>query len=389
MKVYHQTGHNSVWNLDSIKKGIGDGMIFSPVNIDADKLRTQIPKKIKSKSFLDPQLYLLNETKGSLETYPYFPGNIKPDFGTSDLDNDNQILAQKCIDYQLENDFEYIVIPTKYYEENPTNYLAKCAEYFVNPFYEYSIRIKTRKKILLSVIVKNIMLIDPEQKNEILNWITGQPIDGVYLIFENNFNTKQIKDFDFLINSLWFIKILKDNGLEVHIGYTNTEAFIFTVAMPDSVSIASYENLRSFGIKRFQDKESGPMRSPNARLFSGRLLQWIDYGYVQSIKRLVDNYEELFEESEYNPLNFEAEINWQFKQTGPYKHYFHVFYNQLKNLPTEQDTRIEEVKNALKTAIQLFKKIEHSDVLLDENSDGSHLPIWYNVVNSFQKSLNL
>lgn len=388
MKIYHQTGHGLKWNIDSFKDGVGDGLIFSPVNIDADKLLTGTNRKIKNVSFLDPQMYLLNQAKGSLETYPYFPGNLKSDFSTPDLDNDNLLLAKLCIDYQLENDFQYLVIPTKYYEENPTNYLMQCSDYFVMPFCDYAKEVKTNKKILLSVIVKGIMITDDEKRNEILNWITGhQNVDGVYLIFETKFTSKQIKDFDFLFNALQFIKILKENQMEVHIGYNNTEGFLYSITMPDSIAIGSYENLRSFGIRRFQEIDNGQMRSPHARLYSGKLLQWIDYGYVQSMKKLVLHYENYFEESKYTPLNFTPEINWQFKKTEPYKHYFYAFYNQIKSLPVNQVDRIKTVKESIKNAISLFKQIEESDVLLDENSDGSHLPIWYNVISSFQKEL--
>ena len=138
MKVYHQTGHNLKWNIDSYKEGVGNGLIFSPINIDADKLLRDTEIEIKKVSFLDPQLYLLNQAKGSLETYPYFPGNLKSDFSTPDLDNDNLILAELCINYQLQNDFEYLVIPTKYNAENPTNYLIQCTDYFVLPFCEFA-----------------------------------------------------------------------------------------------------------------------------------------------------------------------------------------------------------------------------------------------------------
>ena len=388
MKVYHQTGHNIKWNIDSFNEGVGDGLIFSPINIDADKLLS-LNKNVKQSGFLDPQLYLLNEAKGSIETYPYFPGNLKSDFSTPDLDNDNIVLAELCIDYQLKNNFNYLVVPTKYNAENPTNYLLQCTEYFVLPFCDYAKKLKTNKKILLSVIVKGIMLTDEEKRNEVLNWITGhQNIDGVYLIFENNFSSKQIKDFDFLLNALKFIKILKNNQMEVHIGYSNTEALIYSIAMPDSITIGSYENLRSFGIRRFQETENGQMRSPNARLYSAKLLQWVDYGYVQSMKQLVPDYENYFEESKYTPFNFTPEINWQFKKTEPYKHYFYVFYNQIKKLPSEQIERINNVKLHIKNAIKLFNQIEANDVLLDENSDGSHLSIWYNVISSFNKEIN-
>lgn len=388
MKVYHQTGHNIKWNIDSFKEGVGDGLIFSPVNIDADKLLNNTDPDIKRKSFLDPQLYLLNQAKGTIETYPFFPGNLKSDFSTVDLDGDSKLLAKLCVDYQLQNEFEFVVIPTKYNEENPTNYLVQSSEYFVSPFCEYISEIGANKKILLSVIVKGIMLIDRDRRNEILNWITGhQKIDGVYLIFENNFSSKQIKDFDYLFYALKFISILKENQLEVHIGYNNNEAILYSAAMPDSITVGAYENLRSFGIRRFQETENGPMRSPNARLYSSKLLQWVDYGYIKSMEKLIKNYSEYFDESSYNPLtNFEPEYNWQFKKTEPYKHYFYVFDKQVKALPDNQNDRIMEIKSTIKNAISLFNNIEN-DVLLDENSDGSHLPTWFNVVSAFQKEL--
>lgn len=389
MKVYHQTGHNLKWNIDSYKEGVGNGLIFSPINIDADKLLRDTEIEIKKVSFLDPQLYLLNQAKGSLETYPFFPENLRSDFSTPDLDNDNLILAELCINYQLQNDFKYLVIPTKYNVENPTNYLIQCTDYFVLPFCEFAKQKQANKKILLSVIIKGIMLTDDDKRNEVLNWITGhQNVDGVYLIFENNFASKQIKDFDYLLNALRLIKVLKDNLMEVHIGYCNTEALLYSIAMPDSVTIGSYENLRSFGIRRFQETENGPMRSPNARLYSSKLLQWVDYGYIQPMKTLVENYSGYFDESAYNPLtNFEPDYNWQFKKTEPYKHYFYVFDKQIKELQENQTDRIVGLKSTIKNAISLFNKIEN-DVLLDENSDGSHLPTWFNVINAFQKELN-
>jgi hypothetical protein len=385
MKVYHQTGFRHNWNIDSFQQNVGDGLIFSPINIDADKL-LHLNASVKETGFLDPQLYLLNETKGTLETYPYFPGNIKPDYSTPDLDNSNEILAQLCIDFQVKNNFEYIVIPTRYYADNPTTYFTQTSDYFVTPFCDYTREKGIRKKILQSIIVKAIMLTDEEKRNEALNWITGQNVDGVYLIFEDNATGKQIKDFEFLLNALKFIQVLKLNGMEVHLGYNNTEAVLYSIAMPDSVTIGSYENLRSFGIKRFQDLENGPMRGPRARLYSSLLFQWVDYQYIDAMSKLIDHYENYFDESEYRPLMFKSDYNWQFQKPEPYKHYFYVFDRQIKSLPASQGDRIEILKLQIKNALSLFKTIEES-VLLDDDSDGSHLPTWFNVINAFQKEL--
>lgn len=386
MKVYHQTGHLAKWNIECFLNDIGDGIIYSPINIDADKL-TAYKKKLKDTSFLDPQLYLLNVAKGTLDTYPYFPGNLKPDFTTPDLDNSNIELAKLCIDYQVQNDFEYVVIPTRYYADNPTNYLVQSTDFFVIPFCNYISNHSIPKKILLSVIIKPLMLIDDEKRNEILNWITGQQnVDGVYLIFENNFTSKQIKDFDYLLNALRFIKILKDNKMEVHLGYTNTEALLYSVAMPDSVSMGSYENLRSFAIKRFMESENTAMRSPSPRLYSSHLLQWVDYVYIQAMRRLIPDYEEIFDNSEFKPLMFTPDFKWHFAKPELYKHYFFVFNQQVRSLPSDQNERIDSLKRKVNGAISLFKEIEDK-ILLDDDSNGSHLPTWYNVINAFQKEI--
>lgn len=387
MKVYHQTGFRYNWNIESYENGIGDGLIFSPINIDADRLQ-KLESRLKQTGFLDPQLYLLNEAKGTLDTYPYFPGNLKPDFATPDLDNSHIQMTHLCIDYQMKNDFEYLLIPARYYSDNPTSYFIQSTDFFVSPFCDYVRNNGYEKKILLSVIVKSIMLSDEEKRDEVLNWITShQFIDGVYLIFENNFSSKQIKDFDYLLNTLQFIRVLKENLLEVHLGYTNTEALLYSIAMPDSVTIGSYENLRRFGIKRFRDLENGPMKAPRARLYSSKLLQWIDYQYIEAMRKLVHFYEDYFDESEFRPLMFKPEYNWQFMKPEPYKHYFCVFNQQIKALPVNQTERIEFVKRTIKNALGLFNKIE-DNVLLDEDSNGSHLPTWYNVVNAFQNEVN-
>jgi hypothetical protein len=121
-----------------------------------DKKLSDLDVNIKQKSYLDPQLYLLNELKGTNETYPFFPGNLKSDFSTPDLDNSHLKLAKLCVDYQIKNDFEYLVIPTRYFADNPTSYFIQSTEYFVTPFCDYVKENEYTKKILLSVIQFNI-----------------------------------------------------------------------------------------------------------------------------------------------------------------------------------------------------------------------------------------
>lgn len=238
------------------------------------------------------------------------------------------------------------------------------------------------------------MLEDQTLRDELLNWMTGiAGITGFYLIFENNFASKQIKDFAYLSNVLFLIDILKKNEMEVHIGYNNTEGLLFSAAMPDSIAIGSYENLRMFKISRFEALEGKVMRSPNARLYSSRLLQWIEYNYIDSMKMLVADYDKYFDDTKYKPLMFnigdfknKEKFKWHFSKSEIYKHYFEVFSSQVHDLPSLQEERIEFLKANIMAAIENFKNIK-ANVLLDSDSDDSHLAIWYNVLNAYKKSL--
>lgn len=392
MKVYHQLGFRYQWNIDCLESGIGDGLIFSPINIDSEKLLA-MPKSLRKVSFLDPQFYLLNKEKSTNITYPFFPGNIKADFSTADLDVSNTKLAEICIDYQINAELEYIIIPTRYVDAVPTRYLEQMAENFVYPFLDIKSQKNITRKFLLTVVVKQIMIEDQDKLDELLNWMTGlSDIAGFYLIFENNFISKQIKNFDYLRKVLFFIDVLKHNEFEVHIGYCNTESLIYSAAMPDSITIGSYENLRMFKISRFEMSEGKSMRAPNARLYSSKLLQWLDYNYIDSMKSLVANYDSFFDDTNYKPLMLSVgefknqKYSWHFSKSEIYKHYFEVFYSQIKNLSSNQQERIEQLKSTIKIAIDNFKVIENN-VLLDDDSNGSHLTIWYNVLNSYKNTL--
>jgi len=388
MEVYHQTGHRLKWNKDSfLYDGTGSGLIFSPVNIKSEKL-LKIPDEIKKVSFFDPQLYLPKESKGKLFTYDYFPANIVNDFQTSDFDNFKYHIAQRCIDFQAENNFKFIVIPTRYFKTIPSNYTERIMKDFVEPFLKYHSSKNIDKELLLTLIVNQSQIMNDEYCNELLNWLTGiQEISGIYLIFKNDFQTKQIKNSEYLYKALLFINALKINDFLVYLGYTNTEGLLYSVANPDSVSMGSYENLRRFGVKRFTQMEKNIPSQPNPRLYSRQLFQFIDYGYVNAIKTLFKDWNLIFEDSKYHPLMFEPDYNWHFTKPEPYKHFFLVFSLQVSALPASVNDRIDFLKDAFAKSLGIYKELEEAGVVLDENSNGSHLSFWLTTLNMFKKYL--
>lgn len=376
------------WNLDSLREdNAGDGLILSPVNDEVKKIEA-LPIEIRRRSIFDPQYYFPKDRKGKLVTYPFFPANMIEGITTADFEEIAYESAQRCVRFQADNDFEYIVIPTRYFDELPSNPLEKLDALCVNPFCEAVRIVRPAKPVLLTVIAKHIQVVNSELRDELLNWITSKTdIDGVYLILERNTVSKQIKDSHFLSEALKIIYALKLNDLRVIVGYCNTEGLLYSIAGPDAITMGSYENLRMFGPKRFRNAEKRDGRGPSPRLYSGKLLQWIEYTYIHPIRELYSGWEELFEESPYNPLSSVPEFEWYFQNPGLYKHYFVVFSRQVRTLPSELHKRFSQVESMVKEALRLFKAIQDAGVYLDEDSDGSHLPHWLNAMALYRRYL--
>lgn len=387
MKLLHQTGHNYKWNLQSYEDDkAGDGLILSPCNIKLEKIAA-LSEGIKKASIFDPQLYLPSDCRGGLSTYSYFPTNFTNSFSTSDFDGLKSQIAKECVSLQMTNPFTHAVIPTRYFEREPANFLDQMQEYFVEPFIN-EIEQYDRKPILLTLIMDDRKLCDENIRNMTLDWVTGiKEIDGVYLIFDFPRNTKQIKDADLLSEALYFISSLKQNQLEVCVGYVNTEALLYSLAFPDFVTCGSYDNLRCFSIKRFRMAEETQQQGPKARLYSSLLLQWIEHTYISPIQQLYAKWQDVFSDSKYKPLMFNPEFNWHFQKPELYKHYFIEIDRQIKRFPQTYEDRRQHLVEKVKKAIAVFSEIDAAGVFLDPNSDGSHLYHWLTAIKLFEKKV--
>lgn len=389
IKVYHQLGFREKWNIDVYNQyKIGDGFIFSPVNLEQSKLQ-KISKELKQISFLDPQCYFPDQvSKGKLSTYDYFPQNVAKVSACATIDfnkdGNKEKIAELCLGFQLENDFEYVVIPfNKSFVQNPHDIIEKNHEKFIWPFINEYKNKKCEKEMLLTIVVDDTQLRFEDIRDYLLTWITGiSQISGVYLIFQVESTTKQIKNFSFLLSALKFVDALKQNGLKIIIGYTNTEALLYSVAMPDAVTMGSYENLRKFSVNRFIENDV-MARAPIARLYSAPLLNWIPAGTINSIReKSLANFDKLFDKNEERPYNLSNEFNWHFTKPELYKHYFISFYNQIKGFPEEPKERIDYLTKMIDNALEEYKS---TDVPFDSESNQEHLIVWKEVLDEYVK----
>ena len=385
LEIYHQLGHNYKWNLDSINEDqTGQGVIFGPRYILPGDLQ-QIDINVKNESFLDPQFYLPDQPLGNLGEYTFFPHTIAGGFESSDyLDSANQS-AEQCVNFQHENGFRFMLIPTRYSLGMPTNFIESQQELFVSPFIQAIENSANDKSVILQLVLNDTMIKDAEYSTDLLNWITGiQGIDGVYLITQNQPRQKQIDDIDFLFAYLKFIDSLRNNSLKVFLGYLNTEAIVLSVADPNIVTMGSYENMRMFNVENFRIKEKKDQRGPNARLYISKLLQWVDSDYNGAIQMSQSEGVGFFDQNKYQAEMFLPSFKWHFTKPELYKHHFLVFSNQLNAISQHNsEERFGYVSDLIENAIGNHQQLKNKGVVFDNLSGGAHLPKWLTALNLF------
>lgn len=390
MKLYHQVGYRDKWNIESYENdSVGDGLILAPRYMKRQKIDS-LTISVKHNSFFDPQWFLPDTPRGKLEEYPFFPAVCCDGFDTMNyVGTDANQCATACLAYQISNGFGGIIIPTRHYSGMPTDFMNMQTQQFINPFIR---AIQSKKetgqqvqdKVLLQLILNEGMVQDSSYCDDLLDWITGlEEITGVYLIIEHTANSKQIKDIDLLYYYLKFIDLLVENEVDVVLGYVNTESIILSLSHPTGITMGAYENMRRFGLRPFRDATAIQM-SPNPRLYCSNLLQWVDSGYLGALKR--QGFLNILDDNKYLQKMLSSGYNWHSNKPEIYKHYFLVFSNQISSITgVEGSNRYHYIDSLIEQAVDNYESIRNSGIVLDSDSDGSHLPVWRTAANEFAR----
>ncbi len=385
INLYHQMGHNHNWNLESLEDdGTADGLILAPRYMDRAAV-TSLDPSLRQRSIFDPQFFMPGSTRGKLPTYEFFPDVVANGFATAEYDESTaKRSAELCLAFQISNDFRYCVIPTRFMEGSPSNFIQVQRSLFVDPFLECLAGISRSQPLLLQLILTDQMIKDQQFSDDILNWVTGiQELQGVYLIPFLASRQKQIQDIDYLTSLFKLIAALRENDLQVILGYQNTESFLMLAVDPTAVTMGSYENLRMFNPKAFDDEEGEEVRTPKARIYIPRLLQWVDNQYLRRILDFVDDPLAFLGTSAYNDLIFDPYYKWHFSKPDPYKHYFVVYSRQLLETASfDLPDRVGVVYLSCESAIKEFERLESKGIRFHPDSGKDHLYYWLTALSS-------
>lgn len=378
--LLHQVGHNSKWNVDSFESdGCGDGLILSPLH-QAMGTVEKLSAKTRASSIFDPQFYLPNSRKTKLLSYPFFPEQVDGGFQTSTFVTHVPEVAKTCIDFQVAQGFRKVVVPTRYINQMYPSYFTQQNQFTVDAFMEHA----GSRPLCLSVALTAPMIQDEEWRERVLNWITSFPnVDEVYIMYEHDRSTKQIQDAKFLIDCLTFCSDIINTGLEVTIGYTNTEGLLYTVAGDLNITMGAFENTRIFSVDKFLESE-GDRRGPKARIYLPGLFNWVQF---EDAKRIRDSapkvWEKVYQRTDWAEEALGREVEPTFNQFPLYRHYFRNMQDhisELRSLTAKERRQLLLAK--ISDAMSSYKELHHRGIVLEKHGQEGHLVEWQKALSN-------
>lgn len=387
MDLLHQGGFNTVWNIESFREDdTGGGVILGPRYERKERIQ-EADRNLKEKCIFDPQFFLPDTAAGDLETYEFHPQVMSEGFDTAAFAGSDTATAsaKQCLSFQKEQGFAKIVIPTRYRKGMPTDFIQQLNALFVEPYLEAADELGIEDDdLLIQLVLNDSMVTDDEYRKDILNWVTGiQEVDGVYLLVQKEPRRKQIEDVGYLYWILRFIDVLREAHMEVIHGYCNTEGVILSLADPTAITMGSYENMRMFRVDTFEETDGGG-GPPTPRIFSAKLLQWINHNYIGAIEvALGEDRGVFFEDNKYQATLFDPDFKWHFMKPSLYKHFFMVFDELVSDIDARDGyERYEYVDSLLVRATDYFSRLG-DEVIFGREGGDRHLPPWKTAVNQF------
>jgi hypothetical protein len=388
IKIYHQVGHNDIWNINSFSEDhSGDGLILSPVHQSLPHV-VELEGNLRRRSLFDPQFYLPNSPKAKLSSYPFFPDQIANGFSTLNFLLIAGDSAKQCVEFQIEQEFEGIVIPARFVDQMASKYFENQEELTVRPFLGALAAAGVAKPVYLTVPITSAMLQDEGFQLQLLNWLTGFPeISGVYILVADDRKTKQIRSEKFLFAYLKFAHELAGTGLGVVLGHLNTENILFSIIEGITLTFGSFENTRMFSLDKFVDSEE-ERRGPKARIYLPKLLNWVRYEQAMQIRN--ENaalWEKVYTPTDYADRVIAAGIEPTFNQSPLYMHHFECVSEQIKQLGrVSVSQRFQTIRAQIKSAIDLHAEIAEGFFDLDTHGNGEHLQPWLDAINRFYRN---
>lgn len=371
--------------MDShFKNGIGDGFIFCAYSFEPDFYTKEKINKIDSlqvleKSFIDLQYFGKKESgnigKGKLSLYPFHPAADQGTASQTTCYMESSII--NGVKFQTDLGLTDIIIPNYYENDDLGQFMGLVAT--INKWLKKN-RIGS-KRYYMTIPITYHTIIDAKKIDDLLYTLTDIDIefDGYYIVCEPKLEIRQKIniDFKYLRNLSRVLEVLKKQKFITIYSYANWDTMIFLATCDiDYITIATYENLRSFNIKRFLSSEDGG--PSKGWYYSEKLLNFIKAPFIELIRQqdgleLIKNEKNIFSD-----IILEANYPWSNQKADVHKNYILSIDRILKEIGSIDNLidRKNFVIRLIDRAIDSYNQLEVKSVYFQDESRNYHLGVW-------------
>ncbi|WP_353719350.1 hypothetical protein [Dyadobacter sp. 676] len=393
MQTLHLLGHCSNWNVDAyFENSIGDGFIFTAYSHKEDFFRKKViygqsAPKILSHSLLDLQYYGKRESskigRGNLSSYSFHPASI--DDGSED--QTNLYLVQRIIDgirFQRNLGLKRIIIPIHYEDSTISGFLGYIKE--INRW------LKENKEngieYYMSLPISYVMLMNNDNVERLLAGLVhfDMTFEGYYVAFETRLEglSKLNTNYRYLSNAIRILSVLKKQKFKTILSYANWDAILFLATTDiDYITIATYENLRNFNIRRFLKSDSGG--PSKGWYFSEVILAMIKADNLNYIRDRVGIEAISNRKNIFSDIILDEKYLWVNQKPDIHKNYLLAIDRLLKSIASFEDLmeRKKFVESLIIKAQEHYQSLRRNKIVIGEIGAEGHYHDWLRVIDGF------
>lgn len=379
MPVYHQMGHQSDNLIIESDLSSYHGAILSPVNYTQEEMVSKFGSDFRTnESFelvFDPQLYFPRTERQKLLNWQYFPQDVdtinlsESAWWTQLVFNLTETLKQVrpnavCTPVVVPRSFS-----NEYYKQMAQVTIELCDQ--VAPL---SI------EVLQTVVVGLSDLADYRRVMSIASIITATKVNRAYIVFSGNTSPRrELDDPEELKGAMLLIDLLKENGINVLVGYCSSDMVLWKHAGAESCASGKFFNLRRFTSSRWDDIDGGGGQI--AYWFEESLLAFLRASDISRIGKI----DLISESSQRNPFSQkilaalprgEAWLGLGWRQ-------FMYWFSDIESRLVQKDV---DTLRLLRDADRNWGEIEDSNTILEERrNDGRWIRQWLRAAVEFQE----
>ena len=299
MKLLAQHGFaNGDKSTRGLQSGYIDGIIYSPRDIAADKLRDQLATMTRINSaadlLFDPQYYAGHNVDnpesrlGRLDTCEEY-GKYSRQRPRRELERGESVISEDiedCLGFQKELDFTGLIGPNILISRSFDSIEAAIAKNFIRLTGKVAGKLKPGRPVYATLALSRESLLDKKELVDFLTDVTllDDPPNGFYvLVASRNADARSdIFNPDVIAGWMMVNYTLSLNGYEVINGYSDILTPFLGVAGAAAGATGWWSNLRTFSLGRFLPAGGG--RLPIQRYLSKLLLNRITFFELDQLR---------------------------------------------------------------------------------------------------------